>query len=285
MRFTLTALLGTLLVAVATAQPPEPTPLPLPAPAPAAPLPIKLKAPKDVPQPTRAELESLEKTLRTLALAHLPTPLVKSDKGWGKQKEFVEGRVMLRNAKKFGPEAPRVQINDGLWRRITVTARNPNETLGVSIPELVKLSPDAARLGLDTVMDIDFRVEHQFWKRGLQLYSGETRGHCKAGLKMKAEVLTKTKAVPGSFLPEVTITIKATEANLFYDKVVIDHTAGLDGADAQKAGEFVIDLVKAIKPDLEQQLLEKANAAIMKAAASKEVKVPLDKLLAAPVKK
>jgi hypothetical protein len=292
MRFTLTAALGALMVAAAAAEPPEPVPIPLPLPAPApsitpvqAPAPIKLKAPKDVPQPTRTEIESLAKTLRTLALTNLPNPLVKSNDGWGKQKEFVEGRIMLRNTKKFGPEAPRVVVNDGLWRRITVAPRNPNETLGVSITELVKLDPDTAHLVLDTVMDIDFRVEHQLWARGHQLYSGETRGHCKAGLKLKAEVLTKMKKVPSSFLPEVTLTIKATEANLFYDKVVIDHTAGLDGVDAQKAGEFVIELAKSVKPDLEKQLLEKANAAIVKAASSKEVKVPLDKLLATPTQK
>ena len=291
MRLGLTAILGALLVATASAQPPDPIPLPLPLPAPkptTAPLPepapIKLKAPKGVAQPSQAEIEALSKTLRSLALANMPTPLVKANDGWGKQKEFIEGRLMLRNAKKFAPEVPRVKVNDGLWRRITVTARNPDETLGVAITELVKVDQDTANLVLDTVMDIDFRVEHQFWVRGRQLYSGETRGHCKAGLKLKAEVLTKTTKVPGSFFPEVKLTIKATEANLFYDKVAIDHTAGLDGPDAQKAGDFVIDLVKSIKPDLEQQLLAKANAAIVKAASAKEIKVPIDKLLAAPKK-
>lgn len=289
MRYTLTALLGFALCAVALAQPPEPTPIPLPLPsqapkvAPSAdPAPIPLKAPKDVPQPTQAELASLSKTLHSLALANLPNPLVKSNDGWGKQKEFVEGRVMLRKAEKFGPEAPRVLVNDGLWRRITVTPRNPNETLGVVVSELVRFDAETAHMTVDTAMDIDFRVEHQLWKRGHQFYSGETRGHCKAGVKLKAEVVTKSTKVPGSFFPEVKLSIKATDAKLFYDKVVIDHTAGLDGLDAQKAGDFVIDLVKTVKPELEGQLLEKANAAIVKAATVKDVKVPLDKLLATP---
>ncbi|HEY1192098.1 MAG TPA: hypothetical protein VGE74_31005 [Gemmata sp.] len=287
MRYPLTALLGAVLGAAASAQPPEPTPIPLPLPAPnpapvPAPAPIPLRAPKDVPQPTQAEIASLSKTLHALALAHLPTPLVKASDGWGKQKEFVEGRLMLRKTAKFGPEVPRVTVNDGLWRRITVSARNPKETLGVAISELVRFDANTAHLTVDTAMDIDFRVEHQLWKRGHQLYTGETRGHCKAGLELKAEVVTKSTKVPGSLFPAVTLTIKATGAKLFYDDLVVDHTAGLDGADAQKAADFVLDLVKGVKPELEAQLLEKANAAIVKAATVKDVKVPLDKLLAVP---
>lgn len=284
-RYTLAAALAAALIAGARSAEPEPIPLPLPAPNPAAPQsppPISLKAPKDVPQPTQAEIASLSKALHKLALANLPDPLVKSDNGWGKQKEFVAGAVMLRNTKKFGPDAPRVLVNDGLWRRITVTARDPGETLGVAIGELVRSDASTAHLVLDAHMDIDFRVEHQLWKRGHQLYSGETRGHCKAGVRLKAEVVSTTTKVAGSFFPEVVLTVKATDAKLFYDKLIIDHTAGLDGEDAKKAGEFVLDLVKGVKPDLEKQLLDKANAGIVKAASSKEIKVPLDKLFATP---
>ena len=64
--------------------------------------------------------------------------------------------------------------------------------------------------------------------------------------------------------------------------------AGLDGEPAQAIGELVIDLVKAVKPDLEKELLEKGNAALLKAAGTKEVKLELDKLMksgAAPPKK
>lgn len=281
-RYTLTAVLGALLIASASAQPPDLEPIPLPLP----PLPkaIPLKAPKDVPQPTAEEAVALAKTIRGLMLTKLPDPLVKANDGWGKQKELVQGAIMLRNPKKFGPEAPRQLVNDGLWRRITVTARKPADTLAVGIPELVRPTADTANLTLDVEMEIDFRVEHQFWKRDLQIYSGETRGHCKAAVQLKAEIVTKTEKVPGSFFPNVTLTIKVTDAKLFYDKLVIDHTAGLDGEDAKSAGDFVLDLVKSVKPDLEKQLLEKANAAIMKSVGSKEIKVELDKLLGAAKK-
>ena len=75
--------------------------------------------------------------------------------------------------------------------------------------------------------------------------------------------------------------MKATEAFLFHDEIIIDHTAGLDGEAAKAVGELAIRLVKAAKPDLESDLLEKANAAIVKAAGTREFKIALDKLLGA----
>jgi hypothetical protein len=65
--------------------------------------------------------------------------------------------------------------------------------------------------------------------------------------------------------------------------LTIDHTAGLDGEDAKKVGDLVIDLIKKVMPDLERQLLERGNAAIVKAAGTKEIKLQLDKLMAAGV--
>ncbi|MFM8272954.1 MAG: hypothetical protein ACKODX_11550 [Gemmata sp.] len=289
-RTTLTAALGALLlVASAVAQPPKadpdpiPLPLPLPAPEPKA---VPLKAPKSVPQPTDAEAATFAKLIRELALKQMPAPLVKANDGWGRQKEFVQGAVMLRSARKFGPDVPREVVNDGLWRRITVTARKPEDTLKVGIADLVKPTAESASLTLNAEMEIDFRVEHQFWKRDRQLYSGETRGHCKAALKMQVQVTTKTEKVPGSFFPSVTLFIKVADAKLYHDKIYVDHTAGLDGEVAQNAGDFVLDLVKTVKPDIEKQLTESANAAIMKAVGAKEIKVELDKVLGtAPAKK
>jgi hypothetical protein len=89
---------------------------------------------------------------------------------------------------------------------------------------------------------------------------------------------------PGSLVPDVNLKITTTDAKIFYDKIVIDHTAGLDGPDAQAVGELVIDLVKSIKPDLEKELLEKGNAAIVKAAGTREIKLELDKLMKAAPK-
>src|SRR5262249_54934736 len=162
-------------------------------------------------------------------------------------------------------------------------ARDAGETVAIGIPELTRPAEDKMLVTVNVAMDINFRVEHQLWVRGRQIYSGETRGHCKGAVQLKATVLHKTEFKPGSLLPEVALKITTTDAKLFYDKLVIDHTPGLDGEDAKKVGDFVIDTIKNVMPDLEKQLLERGNAAIVKAAGTKEIKLQLDKLIGAGV--
>ncbi len=268
------ALLLALCAASALAQ--DPVPLPLP-PKSAVPL----KAPKDVPQPKPEEAAAIAKLMRDQALKQMPTPLLKSNDGWGHQKEFAVGKVILRNPNRVPPELPRELFNDGLWRRFTVSARDPEKTLAIGFTEMVRPAPDKLNVTVTVALDIDFRMEQQMWVRGRQLYSGETRGHCKTAVQLKANVVQKTVPKPGSFIPDLQLTVTTTEAKLFYDKLVIDHTAGLDGEAAQKVSEVVIDLIKKLMPDLEQQLLDKGGAAIVKAAGTKEIKLELDKLMKA----
>jgi hypothetical protein len=277
MRSFTAAVLAVLLAGAARAQP-EPDPIPLPLPPPPSPNPIPLKAPRGIEQPKPEEVAAISRLMRDMALKHMPDPLLKANHTWGKQKEFAVGRVMLRNPNKVGPAMPRELFNDGLWRRFTVTARDPAETFAIGIPELVRPAEDTMLITINVAMDINFRMEQQLWKRGLQLYSGETRGHCKGGVQLKAKVVHRLEFKPGTLVPDVVLKITTTEAKLFYDKIVIDHTAGLDGEDARAMGDLVIDLVKSIKPDLEKELLERGNAAIVKAAGTREIRLELDKL-------
>jgi hypothetical protein len=285
MRYSAVAVLAALLAGAAFAQPPrpepEPLPLPLPPPSKPRPEPLPLKAPKMIDQPKPEEVAAITKLMRDMALQKMPDPLLKANDGWGKQKEYAVGRVMLRNVNRLPPEAPRVVVNDGLWRRFTVSARDPKETLAIGITELVRPAPDKMLVTINVAMDINFRMEQQLWKRGHMLYSGETRGHCKGAVQLKATVVHKTEFKPGSLVPDVALKITTTDAKLFYDKLVIDHTAGIDGPDAQALADAVIDLVKSIMPNLERDLIEKGNAAIVKAAGTREVRLELDKLMKA----
>jgi hypothetical protein len=61
--------------------------------------------------------------------------------------------------------------------------------------------------------------------------------------------------------------------------LAVDHTLGVGGDAAKVLGEAAIKFAKAVKPSLEKDLLAKANAAVVKAADTKEVKIELDKLL------
>lgn len=287
MRYSAIALFAAMLAGTALAAPPvpdpEPEPLPLPLPPSVKPEPIPLKTPKSVAQPKPEEVAQISKLMRDMAMQNLPDPLVKANDGWGKQKEYAVGKVILRNPNKVSPELPREMVNDGVWRRFTVTARDPEKTFGIGITELVRPAADTMLVTLNVAMDINFRMEQQLWKRGHKFYSGETRGHCQTAVQLKATVAHKTAPKPGSFFPEVALKITTTDAKIFYDKLVIDHTAGIDGEDAKALGDTMVDLIKTLMPNLEKELLEKGNAAIVKAAGTREIKLELDKLMKAGV--
>jgi hypothetical protein len=267
-RIAFCALVSTLAAAVAVADPPKP---PVPAP------------PKAVPkhEMTKAEAaraHALAKVLRELLVKNLPDPLSKSSQNWGQQKAAT---VVYRRREGLRVWTEPVQEfrNDGVWRRYETRIADP-EKIVLAVTELSHPEEGKALVTVGVIAErVEVKFEQQVWRNGVRLYGGETRAHCKGSLLIKAEVVSKTEFKKGAFFPDVTLTVKATEAHLGYEDVVVDHTAGLDGEAANALGDFAIRIVKAVKPDLEGDLLAKANAAIVKAAGTRELRVALDSLL------
>jgi hypothetical protein len=224
-----------------------------------------------------AEAAALTKVLRDLARKHLPDPLSKSSRNWGKQTAVTVVR-RYRDGLRIYSEAVQELRNDGHWKRTTVRVPEP-DNLAIAVTELTHPSPGRMLATVAVVAErVDLRFEQQLWRNGLRLYSGETRAHCKGGLLVKAEVVSKARFQKGSFFPEMTLMLRVTDADLFYEKLVVDHTAGVDGDAARVIGNVLIDLVKAVKPDVEKELREKAEAAVVKAVGIREFKVALDRL-------
>lgn len=228
-------------------------------------------APADKPDP--AEVKALETTLRDLLAKNAPDPLVQSNAGWGKQEW---GRVGPRL--RLDPETG--MRNDGTWRRTSVRIPNP-ATIAVGITEAAYPEPGKTTFTAMIGADCAIKFEQQLWRNGRRLYSGETRGRCRAAVLLKCEASTRTEKKPGGFLalPDVVFRVKVTEAQLFYQDLVVEHTAGVGGDAAKLLGGAVVDLVKQAKPELERDLLDKANAAIVKAADTKEMRLSLGGLL------
>jgi hypothetical protein len=235
-------------------------------------------AKKDAPKTDPAEAEALTKLLRDLVKKNLPDPLAKSSQNWDHQKAVTVVHHH-REGLRVWSEPVEEMRNDGVWRRTAVRIPEPDK-LALAVTELTHPEPGKMLATVAAVAErVDIRFEQQIWKKGLRLYGGETRGHCKGALLLKAEVVTKTEFKKGSFFPEVTLTLKVTGAEIFYENLVVDHTAGLGGDTAKVLGDVMIDVVKAVKPHLEEELLQKANAAVVKAAGTREFRVALDQLL------
>jgi hypothetical protein len=239
-------------------------------------------AKKDKTDPEEAA--ALTKVLRDLAKKNLPDPISKSSQNWGRQKA-VTVINRYRDGLRVWSEPVQELRNDGVWRRTTIRLPEPDK-LALAVTELTHPEPGKMLATVAIVAErVDIRFEQQVWKTGLRLYGGETRAHCKGGLLIKAEVVSKTEFKKGSFLPEVTLRLRVTDADIFYEKLVVDHTAGLDGDAAKVIGDAFIDLAKAVKPDIEKELREKAEAAIVKAVGIREFKLALDSLLKPKPKK
>ena len=231
------------------------------------------------PQPTDAELRTLERSLRELLLKNLPDPLVKSDRGWGRQKETILRTEFRRDGGRLASEPVKGLKNDGAWRRFTLRAARPEQTLALDLKDVSFPEPGRAAFTAIIGVDCDLKLEQQVWKRGIRLYSGETRGRCRGAVLLKCELTSRTELKPGTYLPDFVVRVRVVEARVSYDGLVIEHTAGLGGDAARIVGDAMIDVVKQAKPDLERDLLARANAAIVKAADTREVRVSFEAVL------
>lgn len=236
------------------------------------------------PKTDPAEAATLTRVLRELAKKKLPDPISKSSQNWGHQKA-VTAIHRYREGLRVWSEAVQEFHNDGIWRRTTIRLPEPDK-VGLAVTELTHPEPGKMLATVAIVAErVDIRFEQQVWKNGLRFYGGETRAHCKGGLLLKAEVVSKSEVKKGSFLPEVTLKLRVTDADLFHEKLVVDHTAGLDGDAAKAVGDVLLDVVKVVKPNIEKELREKAEAAIVKAVGIREFKLALDQLLQGKPKK
>jgi hypothetical protein len=233
------------------------------------------------PSPPPDETQTLARVIRDLLLVHLPDPVVESNHDWGQQKEFTVGLALPKAGSLRSRVEPRREMrNEGHWERVRIQGINPRETLDVGVRGV--RSPEPGKTTFDALIGLNVRLnyEHQLWKAGVRLYSGETRARCRAAVLLKCELTNRTERRPGQFLPDVILRVRVTQAELFYQDLVCEHTAGVGGEAAEVIGQTVHRLLKKFKPGVEKDLLDRANTAVVRAADTKELRLELDRLLA-----
>lgn len=206
---------------------------------------------------------ALSGNLRALLLEHFPNPLFEDAREWGKRKETPRGKLR----------------NDGRWWRVRVEGRDLKDTLVVDLRDLARPGDGVTTFRLFVSFDATVLYERQTWKLGARLYSGSTRARCRVRLALDCEALTKLEKGK-KLLPDARFRLRAVRSDLSYDNLVVEHTAGVGGEAAKVLGDAVVGGMRQWKPSLERDLREKANAAIVKAADTKEVRVNLLDLFA-----
>lgn len=226
--------------------------------------------------PTAAELSS---TLRSLMIPCLPDPLVEQSFDWGKQKRVPVGVQWKKQGVLLKPEVMKQMRNDGHWRKIAIMANHPEKTLKLDVKNVKTPEPKRLTFTVDLEMPVKLKFEQQLWRAGVRLYSGETRARCRAVLHLACESVARSEKKPGALLPDIVFRMRVLEAKLSYHDFVVEHTAGVGGDAAKWLGEAVHETIRQWKPSLERDLLDKANAAIVKAGDTKEIRLGLSKLL------
>jgi hypothetical protein len=220
--------------------------------------------------------DALAGNFRAAVIKAMPSPLYEDNRGWGRTKDLT---VIKWRGKGLDvhPEKVHKAKKDGDWRKVRLGAENLADTLVFDLRDLQSAEP--GRLTFTVFLSFDARVhyDHQKWDEGLRLWDSSLLARLRVKLTLDCE-LTARLDDTSELLPGAVLRLRATKADLKYDNLVVEHIAGVGGTAAKLAGETAQRMVHEIKPQLERDLLSKADAAITKAADTKEVRVKLSDL-------
>jgi len=235
-------------------------------------------------KPLDVDTKALAKAIRTMLLANLPDPLIEAPDGWGDQKEVPVGLEWKRKGLiRFRPAAKKETRNDGHWKKLIVSAIDPEKKLTLDVLD-ASVDGDKILFRLAVGLDANLKFEQQMWAFGKRLYAGETRALCHADVKLDIELTKRLEFKEKSNIPDVILKAGVTKADLGYRDLEVEHTLGVGGDAAKLLGKAFHEIIKVVKPSLEKDILERGNKAIMKAASEREIRLEFDKLLQAKPK-
>ena len=229
---------------------------------------------------TPSSTAGLADDLRSVLLDVMPDPLYQNDSHWGGQR-LVADRVKFHvHGLHVDVEVIKALKNDGRWWKVKATGVRLPDTLVLELRDVQR--GDDGKTTFTAFLAFDARVEYdeEDWERGLRLFSGSAEARMRVHLTLRCEATMKLEP-NGTLLPDAVFRLRATEAKLGFDHFELEHIAGVGGDLAKLIGEAAEAALEKWRPSLERNLLERADAAIVKAADTKEVRLSVIKLLKA----
>ena len=224
--------------------------------------------------PTEAVLAA---SLRAFLLPEIPTPLYEKRENWDHKIETTSRIGWQGQGLDTKPKIVKSEKNHGVWKHVTVTAPNAAQSLLVSVQNVQQVEPGRTTFEVILALPANVEYEQQNWERGLKVFSGKVKARLRVSLNLTCEFTTKI--VPGKqLLPDMILRLRVLRSNTAYDHLVVEHLPGIGGKTAKILGEVVIESMKKWHPGIERHLLEKLDAAIVKAGDSKDVRVGLSGL-------
>ncbi len=230
-------------------------------------------------QPVSAQLPpladspaALAATLRSLLLEQMPPILYEDHRHWGEQKLVTRG-IEWKGHNPI-PQKQKSHKNNGIWRRVHFTAVNPQQSLLLDIRDMRQDGPNRKTFTTFVALDTRVEVEQQNWRNGVRMLSTCFKARMRVQATLACEVTSRLEKGAG-FIPDLVFRMRVLAANVGYDNFVTEHVARVGGDLAEWIGDAGHGLMTRLRPSIERHLMEKADAAIVRAADTKEVRISL----------
>lgn len=216
--------------------------------------------------------------LRALLIDAMPDPLVDEHSHWGGQRLAAHGLEWHGQGLHLHPDVAKTMRNDGRWWKVKASALRLPDTLIVTLRDVHTTA--SGPMTFIAFVSFEARVEYdqQNWDRGLRLYAASVEARMRLNLVLHCEATTRLVS-NGTLLPDAIFRLRVTDANLSYNHFEVDHVNGVGGDLAKIIGKAAKAGLEKLRPSLEHDLLQKANAAIVKAGDTKEIRLSVLKLL------
>lgn len=215
--------------------------------------------------------------IRGHVIAFIPPMLYETRENWGNQKMVVRG-IKWKGRLRLRPQLQKNPKNHGIWRHLRVLAPNLRNTLILDIRNIRNVGPGRIQFDIFIAFDTRVYLDQQHWRSGIRVMSGSIRARARVKAALRCELTSRMEKKPGEFFPEAVFGFRVLTAGVSYDNFAIEHVYGLGGEMAQLIGDAAKRLLEKFRPSLEQSMIQKANAAIVKAAKTKEVRINFSKL-------
>jgi hypothetical protein len=228
-------------------------------------------------QPALDPTKALSGELRALLLQFIPSPLYEDTSHWGQQREVVRGIVWRGKGLNVHPEAQKSLKNDGVWWKVRVETPNLADNLVFELRDVQKPDPERMLFTAFIAFDADINYDREVWRAGLRTWAGSITGRVHIKLTLHCEATTRLEKT-GKLLPDAVFRLRVVHSDFGYDNLKINHIAGLGGDMAKLLGEAIRSGIHQWHPSIERNLIDKANAAILKGGDTKEVRISLSRL-------
>jgi hypothetical protein len=219
-------------------------------------------------------LETLAAALKPLVAESLPAVLYEKSTNWGHQ-EMAPNGMRWHGVR---PEVIKTLRNDGKWTRLRVTAQALSRTLAINITDFKNRDADTQGFKVYVAFQADVEYEQQNWNLGVRMWSGSVRARLQLKLALECENVIRIEPRKG-LIPDIVFRLRVVKAEVSYDNLVVEHLNGIGGSAARLTGEALRSTLKQWKPSIERNLMARAEAAIVKAADTREVRIGLGGLV------